>query len=316
MEFDVKSSVGVIIGRFQIPAIIKTEENIFNYVLSKDFNTNIVVIGVPPSAIKATKANPLDYDARRRMIEEAYGDKFQILYVKDERSDYVWSKKLDDIIQTVAGKRDAVIYGTQDCLVKYSGRYSREVYESPKAVSLENQLKELAGKRVLSGEAWRAGAIWSSQNRYDQVCTTVDCLIYDGPEVWLGKKNGEDKYRFIGGFADAKRDDSFEETALREAKEETGLDCEIIEYVCSHWIDDWRMRNETDKIITILYAMRRIGGTPQAGDDIAEIHRVNLMSLNVADVVDEHQWLLNKAKDWQEKAFQEMIEEEDGGLHD
>lgn len=305
-----QSSVGVIIGRFQMPLIVKTEDNIFDYVLKKDFNTNVVIIGIPPSAIKATKMNPLDYDARRRMIEEAFGDRFQIFYLKDERSDDVWSKKLDDIIQTVAGKRNAVIFGTSVALSKYSGSYFKEVYETPKAINTESTLRELAGKKILSGEAWRAGAIWATQNMYDHVCPTVDCIIYDGPEVWMGKKTGEIQLRFIGGFVDPRKDSSFEDAAIRESKEETGLDCEIIEYVTSRKVDDWRYVNETDKIFTSLFALRRIGGTPKAADDIAEIHRVNLLQLTEDDVVEEHVPLLLAAKEWQKKAAQELIEGE------
>jgi bifunctional NMN adenylyltransferase/nudix hydrolase len=255
--------------------------------------------------------NPLDYDARRRMIEEAFGEKFQIFYIKDERSDAAWSKKLDDIIQTVAGKRDAMLFGTNEALSRYSGRFLKEVYESPKSINMENQMKDLAGKKVLSGEAWRAGAIWATQNRYDHACPTVDCLIYDGPEVWMGKKSTEEKLRFVGGFVDPGRDSSFEEAALREAKEETGLECTVVEYIRSWKVDDWRYVNETDKVFTSLFALNRVGGTPAAGDDIAEIRRVNLMSLSEDDVVEEHIPLLNAAKEWHREMMQETIEKED-----
>lgn len=303
--------VGVIVGRFQVPMILTSDDNIFNYVLSQSFNTNIVVIGVPPSSIKATKNNPLDFDARRRMIEEAYGKKFQIMYLKDERSDFVWSSKLDEMIKTVAGNRDAVLFGTQEAMRAYRGEFKKEIYEVDKAVSNDLMLRDLAGKRVLSGEAWRAGAIWSSQNRYDSVCPTVDCLIFDGRgrEVWMGKKKDENKLRFIGGFASPK-DNSFEDTACREAKEETGLDCDILGYVCSMKINDWRYEHETDKIITTLYAMQRVGGTPKASDDIAEIQRVDLFKLNPEDVVEEHHELLEASKDWFKQATQDLIESE------
>ena len=64
----------------------------------------------------------------------------------------------------------------------------------------------------------------------------------------FGKKVTDDKLRLIGGFADVK-DNGFEETAIREFKEETGGDLINVEYITSQLSNDWRFRESGDKII-------------------------------------------------------------------
>ena len=199
-----KYDIGVIVGRFQVPTLDTEEQNIFDYCIAQNFKTNIVFIGLPPDSIKATKNNPLDFDARRRMIDDSYNDMFKIYYIKDEKYDGVWSKKLDELIKGFKGT--PLILGTTECCKKYYGEFDFKVFESKRRVNSESYLRELAGKKVLSNEAWRAGAIWATQNRYDTAYPTVDCLIIDGPEAWMGRKGYESKLRFIGGFADVSKD--------------------------------------------------------------------------------------------------------------
>lgn len=291
-------NAGVIIGRFQIPRIDKNEDNIFNFVLNKKFSTNIVIIGIPPDAIKATKTNPLDFDARRRMIEEAYKGCFKIYYIKDEKDDTVWSNHLDEMIAQILPNKIPLLVSSKKCFQKYDGKLMYEVFESSRRTNSEAVLRELAGKKVLSDEAWRAGAIWSSQNKYDSVYPTVDCAIFDGDnDIWMGRKSYEDKLRFIGGFV-SPNDKSFEAAAEREAKEETGLDCKVSNYVTSQLVDDWRYKNESDKIMTTLYAMNVVSGEPKANDDIEDIYRVNLTKLSANDVVEEHKPLLKALQEW------------------
>ena len=85
---------------------------------------------------------------------------------------------------------------------------------------------------------------------------------------------------------------------LREAKEESGLTCSTMQYICSQKVEDWRYRNEESKIITHLYATVRKEGTPCAMDDIDELHLVNIDDINPEDLVYGHRALLMKLKEW------------------
>lgn len=301
MEETYSDKVGVIVGRFQFPSIDLNQNSIFKEVLKKKYNTNIVIIGVPAPAIRATKFNPLDFDSRATMINAAFPGMFKILYIKDQPNDIYWSEQLDSMIETVSGRRSADIYGTNYLQSHYVGSHEIIVFENDQVFSQIKAAKEMAAKRVLSEEAWRAGCFWATCNRWDSALPTVDCLILDnanGTEAWMAKKPMEQNFRFVGGFVNPHEDNSYEETAIREAKEETGLTCEILKYIGSIKVDDWRYRQESDKIFTSLFAMVRKDGMPKAQDDISELKRVNIMSLTDDDVVPEHVPLLHKVKEW------------------
>jgi bifunctional NMN adenylyltransferase/nudix hydrolase len=90
-------------------------------------------------------------------------------------------------------------------------------------------------------------------------------------EILLGKKASNNKWRFIGGFADPE-DDNYEAAAKRELMEECGeMQIGEMTYETSRKINDWRYRNEADKIITLLFSCDYISGSPAAQDDIIDL---------------------------------------------
>ena len=111
-------------------------------------------------------------------------------------------------------------------------------------------------------------------------------------------------------------DESFEQAAKREAREETGdLELGDVEYVGTTEIDDWRYRAEPDTIMTTLFTAKKIYGNAKAGDDLDEVKWFNLYSLiqsNGYQLVEEHKVLLEMLKaNLERKAEQEAkIEKE------
>ena len=71
------------------------------------------------------------------------------------------------------------------------------------------------------------------------------------------------RWSVVSGFIP--RGERAEVTALREIKEETGLDAEIVRFMGTHVYD-----GRPDQIVIAFHA-RVTGGTPQAGDDVDEI---------------------------------------------
>lgn len=281
--------VGVLIGRFQSPILLEGHKEVIDKFLGMNFNDYLIILGVP--ATKATKNNPLDFDSRRRMIQEKY-PRIQIMYLKDCNEDEIWSKQLDAMIQNFAGNRDAVIFGTADNVCsRYTGKYKASYLESTKFMN-EDELRAYSGKRVLDCEAWRAGVVWATQNRYPTTYPTVDCAIFDDEsftKVWMARKPNETFYRFVGGFVDPS-DYNFQEAAVREAKEETGLECKVVGWIGTYKIDDWRYRQEEDKIITTFFKMIRMKGSPKPDDDIEELKLIDLNDIpNDFQVMPEHQ---------------------------
>ena len=295
-----ETSVGVIVARFQVAELTDGHKEILDYVLAKNHNQNVIFLGV--AATKATKNNPLDYDSRRRMIEEAYPGKFIVLYIKDEPSDYAWSAHLDEQIADVAGSREVVLYGSRDSFGQfYHGKYNFEEYQQKVFCSGTAQ-RTYAGKIIKSSQDWRYGCLYATQNRFPTVYPTVDCAIFDFENgvpkyVYLAKKPNIEGYLFVGGFTDP-ADDSFADAAKREAREETGLEVDIIDYIGSKKIDDWRYRNEEDKVITNFYAMKRVFGKALARDDISELHRVLWDDLREAHFVAPHRPLFKMLDFW------------------
>ena len=91
---------------------------------------------------------------------------------------------------------------------------------------------------------------------------TVDIIIeVNGGIVLIERKNEPRGWALPGGFADY--GESFEQTAVREAKEETGLDIELIEQLHTYSDPGRDPRMHTATTVFIAAA----AGTPQAGDD-------------------------------------------------
>ena len=111
----------------------------------------------------------------------------------------------------------------------------------------------------------------------------------------MARKPQEPFYRFVGGFVDPLKDDSHEDAAIRESKEETCMDCKVVKYLGSFKIDDWRYRDEDDKIITSLFAMVREGGVPRPSDDIGELKLVDLTNVPKGlAIMPEHKTMFDK----------------------
>jgi bifunctional NMN adenylyltransferase/nudix hydrolase len=282
-----KTEVGVVIGRFQTHELHEAHIDLISTVLNQHPKV-IIFLGLSP--VKVTYNNPLDFESRKQMILEKFGDKVIVLYIKDINSDELWSKRLDEQIGDVVGPTQKVtLYGGRDSFIShYKGKYSTVELESERIMSASEIRKGISAK-VKSSPDFRAGVIWASQNQYPKVFTTVDIAVFneDGSKILLARKPDEKLYRLIGGFADP-RSDSFEMDAKREVSEEAHIEIGDLQYLGSHKIDDWRYRNETDKIKTLLFSAKYIFGSPQADDDIAELRWFKFEIKLIDEIVEAH----------------------------
>ncbi len=93
-----------------------------------------------------------------------------------------------------------------------------------------------------------------------------DALIELGDQVLLIERKNEPRgYAVPGGYMDI--GESAEQCAIREAKEETGLDVELVALLGVY--SDPR-RDRRGHVVTMVYVARS-AGTPSAGDDAAGI---------------------------------------------
>jgi 8-oxo-dGTP diphosphatase len=104
-------------------------------------------------------------------------------------------------------------------------------------------------------------------NEYRNPVPTVDIIIeQDKGVVLILRKNEPRLWAIPGGYCDY--GESLEEAAIREAREETGLQVELIEQF--HTYSDPR-RDPRQHTITTVYIARATGGTLQAQDDAQAI---------------------------------------------
>lgn len=267
----------VIIARFQTPYLHEGHQQLISLV-SQKHNKLVIVLGVSP--VKGSRKNPFDYFTREQMIKKAYPEAV-VLPLSDNPSDDAWSHNLDGLLKGIFPDEQFALYGSRDSFIPYyTGRF--ETVELPEHGDYNaTQLRQQYADKVFNSNDFRAGILYAYYNQYTKVYPTVDIAVFrnNKAEILLGRKTISNQWRLVGGFADPE-DEAYEVAALRELREECGdIEVENLEYVTSAKINDWRYRNEADKIITLLFSCDFTGGEPQASDDIAELQWFKLTDL-------------------------------------
>ncbi len=111
-------------------------------------------------------------------------------------------------------------------------------------------------------------------------CTAI-FITNSKQQILLARRAIEPKKGFfdaVGGFVQT--GESFEEGALREVKEETGLD--VVIQSCLGSVSDHYFETPT---ITVGYLAKPIKGTPQPADDVAQLHWLDLDHLPPANKI-------------------------------
>ncbi|RBL93367.1 NUDIX domain-containing protein [Chitinophaga flava] len=268
---------GVIIARFQTPSLHEGHLELIRQVKQKH-NRVLIILGVSP--VKGSRKNPLDYYTRERMIKQQFPE-IIILPLSDQKSDTVWSRKLDELLSTNFPHETFVLYGSRDSFMgTYSGRYTTEALPPVKDYNA-TALREALSDKVFDTEEFRAGIIYNTYNLFPSVYATVDIALFrnNKQELLVGRKPNENNWRLPGGFSDP-ADESFEIAAARELREECGsMETSSLEYVASQRIDDWRYRSETNKIITTLFSADLLFGEPAPGDDLAALRWITVKDI-------------------------------------
>ena len=265
-----EGSVGVIVGRFQVPYLHDAHCDLIETVIEERSRV-IICLGISPAMV--TRRNPLDFEARKQMILQDYPD-VTIIPIMDVQSNDQWSANLDKAVSEILTPREkAVLYGSRDSFIAhYTGKFPTEELVPDHMVS-GTDLRKISSERVKCSQEFRDGVIWAANNQFPKTWICVDVAILNsfGTQVLLGRKPTERKFRFIGGFVDP-TDESLEAAAIREAHEEAGqLELTAPKYICSMLTNDWRYRSEVDKITTSLFVTSVVFGSPIAGDDIEEV---------------------------------------------
>jgi bifunctional NMN adenylyltransferase/nudix hydrolase len=254
------------------------------------------------------------------MINAHYPD-LPIVPLMDHPDDHEWSKELDRRIREVFPVGTITLYGGRDSFIPYySGQFPcREVEPSAYIAASGTLERRNASLEVRGSTDWRAGVVYAAYNRYPQVFPTVDIAVTrvtekGDTEILLAKKPGEKGYRLVGGFV-SPTDASLEAAARRELLEETHIEVSTLEYVGSFLVDDWRYRNEVDKIMTTVFIAQYMFGAIQPDDDIEELRWFPLdRGFDLGCIVSAHRPLLTGTLDAIERRSQRRLKE--GALHE
>lgn len=285
----------VIIARFQTPYLHEGHKELIRKV-KENHSKLIILLGVSP--LLGSRKNPYDYYTREKMIKKDYPE-IIILPVSDQPEDKQWSDSLDNLLKNVFPAEQFCLYGSRDSFIPYyTGKF--ETVELPEHGDYNaTEIRKQYADKVFDSNDFRAGILYAYYNQYTKVYPTVDVAMFrnNKTELLLGKKAISNTWRFIGGFADSE-DDNYESAAKRELSEECGdQQTSEMTYETSRRINDWRYRNEADKIITLLFSCDFVSGTPVAQDDIAEVSWFKLDELKEmiekGMVNQEHVHLLN-----------------------
>ena len=294
------AEVGVVIGRFQVPNLHEVHKELIQGVVN-DHPRVVIFLGLAP--LKTTRVNPLDYQSRKRMIETEFPD-VEIHYIEDCKEDKAWAAGLDRQINRILGPgQSVVLYGSRDSFIKgYAagqGKHRTIELVADRVVS-GTEIRKTIGIKSQNDPKFRSGIIHATCNQFPCVFPTVDVAIVDEGKgkLLLCRKSTETKLRFVGGFADPEKDDSFEAAVKREVLEETGLEAGDLTYIGSKKIKDWRYRNEKNKIVTSFFYTPYSYGAAVANDDIAEVQWVEIATFDIGEIVEEHEPLLKMFLDF------------------
>ena len=293
-----KRELGVIIARFQIPALTEAHRYLLEQVATR-VERVLVLLGVAP--VPFTKKNPLEFSLRLRMLIDWWqgqypGRDLMVLALRDSPTDEEWASHVDMAISYVNINGPATVFcgpdGSAPIYKVAGGKWPIEVLD---CVGGGHASKVRSDVVPRSSEDFRAGVIYAVERNFVLPRTVIDVVIRDGDQVLLGQKKIDgDKWRLIGGFVDVD-DRSLEAAVKREVREETGLEVSEPMYVGSAHVDDWRFRSGPEAILTSLFYCRRIFGAERSGDDIDALrwfHRDEVAQ--VLHHVHKHLWELTR----------------------
>jgi len=319
---------GIICGRFQIPELHDGHRALLNAV-GQLHPRVIVFIGCVPAGVAPTKNDPLDFDTRRRMVQQLYPS-YEVYPIHNRKSDELWSADLDRLITERVPYGKATLYGSRDSFAKsYTGK--RKVVELTLAVSRNisgTDLRNEIANVVQDSPAFRAGIIYGQLNTFDRVIPTVDIAIIHrglpkidgvskndngdtyvvnptcGIELLLAKRADEAGWRFPGGHAMGKnrpQNQSYEHDANMESYEETASYPENLKYIGSTQIDDWRYKDTPESIKTVFFLGEVMTLASVGGDDIATTRFFPIEKVSEEMFEPEHKILFNMLMNYLKK---------------
>lgn len=285
------TTVGVVVGRFQVDELHEGHKFLID-TAKKENDFVVAIIGIGP--LPTTARKPLPFETRVEVIRKSFPD-ITVFGLEDHPDDDVWSKNLDDIISMNMRDWEVKLYHSRDSFAEvYTGVYP--TVDVPHAdLGLSGTLhRQFLAENPSHSTEFARGVIWANLNKFPTVYGTVDGIIFrhfnhnfDENQVLLITKPGREGYMFPGGFADP-ASDSDEEDMIREVEEECSIivDKQLVVYLGSKKVQDWRYQGEQDCLRTRLFMGYSLAPAlePIAGDDAETAQWVDFKDLYPRDM--------------------------------
>ncbi len=157
MTLNESTDVGVLIGRFQVPELHAAHKELIDKVGSWHKKV-LVVLGCTPSL--GTRRNPLDFQARKLMINHHYPD-LPVIPLMDHPDDGEWSRELDRRIREVYPVGSVTLYGGRDSFIPYyHGQFPCQEIEPSAYMSASGTVeRKNASLEIRGSQDWRAGVV-------------------------------------------------------------------------------------------------------------------------------------------------------------
>jgi bifunctional NMN adenylyltransferase/nudix hydrolase len=257
-------------------------------------NHQFTILLLSTNPVPGNREEPLSYVMRRLMIHEAFPELF-IAPLMDMASTKKWVSMLEGKIRESFPLMSARIYAAPEIVAMYKdagGVLQTTELAGPNVTRLLPEVR----LKVINTTDFRKGVIYAANHTYKKVISTVDGAIIRGNETLLGRKHNETAWRFMGGFTEV-TSESDEEDLSREAMEEMHLKIRPDDwyYLGRVRVLDWRYHNSGDVIRTGFYVTFEFEGTPEAGDDLADVRWVSLDATpDEIPLVPEHRHLWDR----------------------
>lgn len=280
--------LGVIVARFQVPDLHAGHMVLMSHAMQ---NNDQVAVFLGTGDARGTVESPLDFQTRRMMVNAHYPEA-TVLSLRDRSTDLQWSRDLDTAIGALCKSEEdeVTLYCSRDGFKPhYKGRFNVEEVVAVPEYSGQS-LRAQIGGRPLESRDFRRGVIYASTQKYATTYPTVDIAVVKDGAVLMGRRPGQARYQFPGGFVGF-TDTSMEETCKRELFEETEIeiaDVNDLEYVCTSHIKDSRYAGSDARIMTTLFMVdySKTAGTQNA--DYEEFEDLAWVTLPSPELVEEY----------------------------
>jgi bifunctional NMN adenylyltransferase/nudix hydrolase len=309
--------VAVLYAPFQCVELPNVHKDLISNLLQ---TYDVVVCAVLVRRVCPTKNAPFNYVVRRDMLLTSFPSAtLLVLPVPEERYPERQVSVLDSVVKSIFSERpDITLFAPTPFIAEYKkskGSFqANALSEFLDAEALDRQhwkrfYLNMDAKNVDPKMTFRLGALNAMLSQYPISWSTIDIAIMrklgKKTMLLLGKKPGENGWRFPGGFKD-RGDVCFEDAVYREGGEEVlkaGVDpkkaLSYPQYICSQNINDWRYVGEPDGITTMFFSMEFVGQETDilAGDDLDKTEWFDVADLKPGMFEGEHEILFAKLKE-------------------